>query len=374
MDKVTLYGKDSKGSLRVWYCFSEGPEVVVQHGKLGGKLSEKRYTAEAKNVGKANESSPDQQASTEAEAKVVKQLKSGYFYTQEEALAFEEFTPMKAHNYNDHAKKVTYPCYMQPKLDGFRLMVDKYGDAWSKQGEPLELPKHWTNVERIASGAGGLDGEVYAGLVKDGGLSLQKIRSAFLTPNETDTPRLSYFVYDIPNSSLNQTERISLLVQQILGEDEGNNYPDIYLVESVWVENEEQGDRLHQQWTEAGYEGSIYRCTDGTYEFGKRSYYLIKRKDRQTAEAIVESVRIDKNGDGVCTVTALNGKQAGKQFEFLMRKDSAIDINLRKYENALTIIGQAVEYEYEDLSDDDVPLKPVGVGLREVLANGEARY
>ena len=69
----TLYGKDSKGELRVWSIYTEGAEVIVKHGKLGGKVQEKRYTAETKNQGKANETTPEQQAILEAEAKYVKQ-------------------------------------------------------------------------------------------------------------------------------------------------------------------------------------------------------------------------------------------------------------------------------------------------------------
>lgn len=368
---MMLFGKDSKGKLRQWVCVAEGAEVLVTHGALGGKQTTKRYTAEPKNVGKANETTAEQQAQLEAEAKITKQLKSGYFYTQEEALAFVEFTPMKAQNHNKHAAKIVYPVYMQPKLDGFRLMIDKNGQAWSKQGEPIELPAHWEGVKEFAISCGGLDGEVYAGLISEGGLSLQAIRSAFLTPDEVNTPKLKYFVYDIPDTGvLDQYERLEKL----------DSTPNKEIPESIvlhigeYVTNEYQGDLLHAKWTKMKYEGSIYRNIDGLYEFGKRSYNLIKRKDRQDAEAIVESVRIDKNGDGVLFTTCLNGDQVGKQVEFLMRKDADPMINYRKYENAICLIGKAVMYEYEDLSDDGVPLKPVGTALREVLPNGEARY
>ena len=91
----TLYSKDSKGELRVWSIYTEGAEVIVKHGKLGGKIQEKRYTAEGKNCGKVNETTPEQQVIIEADAKYVKQLKSGYFADEDEALAFEEWAPVK---------------------------------------------------------------------------------------------------------------------------------------------------------------------------------------------------------------------------------------------------------------------------------------
>ena len=347
-----LYGKDSKGNLRMWCVYTDGSDVVVRHGILFGKIQEKRYATEPKNVGKANETTPEGQAVLEAEAKYVKQLKSGYFPTKEEALDFQEFTPMKAHSYKDYAAKVTYPCYMQPKLNGQRLMIDKHGVAWSKQGEPLELPAHWVGVKELAIQLGGLDGEVYAGLESEGGLSLQRIISAFRKPN-TDTPKLKYYIYDLP-TDMPQHLRIGLLNQRIA--------PDSV----VWslgthITSEETGEIYYQWCVDQGYEGTVYRMLDGEYEVGKRSYNLIKRKPRQTAEAKVLSVEKDRNNWGILQCIT----ETGVLFKCQMKVDAG-EKNYREYDNALELIGQYIEYEYEELSDDGVPTKPSGVGVRAV--------
>lgn len=348
----TLYGKDSKGELRVWSIFTEGPEVVVKHGKLGGKIQTKRYAAEGKNIGKANETSGDAQAILEAEAKYVKQLKSGYFPTQEEALEFVEFTPMKAQDYKKHASKVRFPCLEQPKLNGQRLMVDKYGVAWSKQGEPLELPSHWVGVKELAIQLGGLDGEVYAGLESKGGLSLQRIISAFRKPNE-DTPKLRYYIYDIPCEA-SQEDRNHLLAE--LG-----NTSSIVPLFGRYAENAQAADKAYEWYVNAGYEGMVYRNLDAKYEFGKRSYNLIKRKPRSTAEAVVKSVEKDRNGWGILQCETFTGVE----FKCQMKVDAG-DKNYRLYDNALELIDQVIEFEYEEESDDGVPTKPVGVGIRQV--------
>ena len=353
----TLYGKDSKGELRVWSVYTEGADVVVKHGKLGGKIQEKRYAAEPKNIGKANETSPESQALLEAEAKYVKQLKSGYFPTQEEALGFVEFTPMKAHNYKDYSGKIKYPCYMQPKLNGQRLMIDKNGVAWSKQGEPLELPAHWVGIKELAVQVGGLDGEVYAGLESEGGLSLQKIISAFRKPNE-DTPKLKYFVYDIPTEGLTQEQRVALLMSI----KENKN---VVIVETFPCVNTEQGDSIYQEYVNMKYEGAVYRMPGGEYEFGKRSYNLIKRKPRQTAEAKVLSVEIDRNSWGILNCETFEGIR----FKCQMKVDAG-DKNYREYNNALELIGLVIEYEFEELSDSGVPTKPSGIAIRRVDTYG----
>ena len=350
----TLYGKDSKGELRIWSVYTDGPDVVVKHGKLGGKIQEKRYPAEPKNIGKANETTPESQAVLEAEAKYVKQLKSGYFHTKEEALDFQEFTPMKCHSFNDFSERLVYPCNAGVKLDGMRLMVDAEGQAWSKQGEPLELPSHWIGIKELARAAGGLDGEVYAGLKNKEGLSLQKIISAFRKPN-SDTPKLQYWVYDIPADQMYGIRHRVLKSLQ-------HNKPDwLVLVPGIQIESRVEADQFFMEVTDEGYEGVVYRNYQGKYEFGKRSYDLLKRKKRQTTEARVLSVEKDKNNWGILLCVLENGVE----FKCQMRVDAA-DINYRFYENAVKLIGVTIEVEFEDYSDDGVPCKCTSIGIRQV--------
>jgi predicted DNA-binding WGR domain protein len=77
----TLYGKDTKGNIKEWSVYTDGATVTVGHGRLGGKITTKSYEAEAKNVGRSNETTPEEQAELEALAKWTKQLKRGYYHT-----------------------------------------------------------------------------------------------------------------------------------------------------------------------------------------------------------------------------------------------------------------------------------------------------
>ena len=364
MEKITLYTKQDE-KIRQWSVFTEGSEVIVEHGQQGGKLTQKRYTAEPKNVGRSNATTAEEQAIQEADAKAVKQLKTGYYKTIEEASEHVEFTPMKAQSSDDYKHKLVFPCHIQPKLNGQRLMIDKDGNAWSKQGEPLRLPDHWTGVKEVAKKYAGLDGEIYAGL---DGMSLQQIISAFRKPN-ADTPKLQLWVYDIPLGHLTYLLRQAYLYEI----DETYTGEDIAVVQPSVVNNWDEAVEIAKEYVEEGYEGAMLRNLKGYYEFGKRSYDLQKLKFRQSAECVVVSVTKDKNEDGVLLCQAINGKQTGVQFECLMRKDADPDVNYRKYSNALLLIGKAVTYEYEELSDKGVPTKPVAVGVREML-NGEGRY
>jgi len=363
MEAKTLYGKDSAGSLKIWEVSTKGNRISVRHGKLGSsKIQEKVTVCEAKNVGRANQSSDVEQAEIEALAKWVKQKKKGYFETKEEALDSVDKTPMKAQNYNKYAHKVVFPCVMQPKLNGRRLMLDEHGNGQSKQGEVNHTLPHWEADLQLLREAGllqqGLDGEVFEKYQKQGGLSLQEIQSAYLKPNE-NTHRLKYHVYDIPSDQMTQEER-TLKLDEIDCFIKDSGIKSIVVVEAYCCNIEQTGDVFYKKWLEQGAEGAVYRNLDAGYQFGKRSYDLIKRKPRETAEAIVLSSRIDKNGEGVLSCMLENGVE----FDCKMRVDSHPEINYRKHQESLALINQFIEFEYEELSDSGVPTKPVGVGVR----------
>lgn len=355
----TLYGKDSKGNLRLWEVYSQDNQVIVKFGKLGGKIQTKVTLAEPKNQGRANQTTACQQATKEAEAKYVKQLKSGYFPTKEEALDHIEFTPMKAHNYNDYVDRVTYPCYLQPKLNGLRCLINENKEAISKSGEPYKYPEDWNNYLNTLPDTLSLDGEVFAGYQKQGGMSLQQINSAWKKHN-ANTPRLKYYIYDIPVADTPWAERLKILESLVLSDDSK-----FVAVEGKWCDTPEEADKYYQECLEQGAEGVVYRNAWGLYEFGYRSYSLIKRKPRQDAEVLVVGSIKDKNGWGVLSCKLENGVK----FECQMRVDSHETINYRLYENSLTLVWKFIKFEYEDLSDDGTPQKPVGVGLRQLDKN-----
>lgn len=359
-----LFGKDSKGKLREWRISTEFEMVVMEYGLLEGKKARKEIPCEAKNVGRANATTPVEQAVVEAEAKWVKQKKSGYFETQAEALAYTPKNPMLAKDYKDHKAKVTYPCYLQPKLNGVRMLTEKVGNTWSKSGEPMAYPAGWVHLTAYAEATGGLDGELFAGLR---GLSLQEINSARQNDNE-DTQKLRYYVYDIPRPGIPFKERVELMKLYVVAAP-----PEVVFVESFLVHSEEEGDALYQKWVDEGHEGAVYRSLEGEYEFERRSEHLIKRKPRPTAEGRIVKVVKDRIGQGLCTVECLNGEQKGQLVDMLMLKKAVDGMNARLYESALTLVGKTIEYAYEELSDSLIPTKPVGERLREVDEDGNSK-
>lgn len=117
----TLYKKDSKGKLRSWEIFvgEKGgvPIYSVKHGQDGGKMQETAVLVpEGKNVGRSNETTPEEQCRAEAQALYEKQMgRKGYTDTVPNDVPA---LPMLAHKYADYSHKIEWPAICSIKVDG----------------------------------------------------------------------------------------------------------------------------------------------------------------------------------------------------------------------------------------------------------------
>ena len=60
-----MYGVDKTLEVKEWSVWTEDDTVVVEWGKLDGKKQTKKTVCKAKNVGRSNETTPEQQAISE---------------------------------------------------------------------------------------------------------------------------------------------------------------------------------------------------------------------------------------------------------------------------------------------------------------------
>jgi ATP-dependent DNA ligase len=364
-DVTTLYKTSSTGKLMQWCAYAEGSNLVMEYGQVGGKIQKKVIPCEAKNIGRANATTAEQQAEKEVVAKYEYQLKTGYFEDIEQAKQFRLKKPMRAKDYKDHAGKLRFPCYGSPKLNGFRLAMVE-GTSYSKAGiqedltgKPEHLVKMFGSLTKISANT---DGEIYCH-----GMSLQDIRSAWLTPKE-DSIKLKYYIYDIPADGVPMHGRMRGLKNlESCFEAALSKYP-VEFVEQRILRTQAEADAFYQECLAKGYEGVVYRNEDGVYEFDKQSSDMIKRKPRLDAEAKVLSVTKDRIGDGVL----LCQMPSGLTFECKMKKPKTKgQQSYRGYDAATTLIGKWINYEYEELSNDGKPTKPVGIYVRDCNDAGE---
>lgn len=391
---------ESTKKMQVWRGWTEGADVFCEWGELGGKMQQKVYTADPKNIGRSNETSAAQQAEIELVAMYQSQIDNKHYkLSQIEAVAASEVCriPRKITNYKDRFDKMSDKLLTSVKLNGSRACVVE-GKLYSKIGrhEEIKVDHLRDAVEKL--GCVDFDAEVYAH-----GLSLQRIRSAWLKPIKTDkeiiklandrakkvgtdskfkklteaveylgynpnedATKLKFHVFDIPDDTgatfLERTEWLGNLRNKVIDSDVGNVFE---FLQPSWTPSHtyrvEYLESVHKQ----GYEGLVHYEPDGVYEYGKRSTNTCKAKPRMDAEAKVISVEKDKNGEGVLTCIT-SDELDNVEFKCKMKVERR-DGNRyeRDYESMLTLVGKWITFSYEELSDSGTPLKPVGEYERE---------
>ena len=117
----TLYSTDSKGKIRQWSITTSGDTYTVEHGVKDGKLQTKDTKCKAKNVGRSNATTPEEQAILEAQAKWVFQVNRDDYHW-DVTKANRQIRPMLAMDYLKVSHRVDWEqAVSQPKLDGVRL-------------------------------------------------------------------------------------------------------------------------------------------------------------------------------------------------------------------------------------------------------------
>lgn len=134
---LTLFQKKKTGKLWSWTIAVDGHQVITTYGEAQGKKQKVIETATAKNVGRSNEVSPEEQAQLIAERYIQQKRDHGYVddpneaTTEGEALNYDDppvnFCPSKPVNsIADGDVKSMFEAgrlYVQRKVDGMCLLV-----------------------------------------------------------------------------------------------------------------------------------------------------------------------------------------------------------------------------------------------------------
>lgn len=359
-----LYGKDTKGGIKEWSVEVSGNEVVVTHGKLGGKMQTKVTACSGKNIGRANETTPEQQAILEATSKYNKQLDKLYRHTIEELEEVGHQLPMLAHDYTKVGHRMVWPCYVSAKLDGVRCLAHISPDRIelvSRGGKQYPVPSHLeTQLKRLyellepSTGTLVLDGELYIH-----GLPLQEIVSCVKKEND-NTINLCFCVFDIPSDKVWSDRYTELLKIAKLATDDW--LLNIRVVENFIADDEEAAKSALQYFMEKGFEGIMLRNPNGTYLYNHRSSDLMKWKEFQDLEAKVIGVARDKLSEGILICKMKDGIE--------VRCKMRGTHSYRAYDNMMTLVGSWITIRYQQLTVDGVPQFPVGIAVRDCDEDG----
>ncbi len=412
--KTTLYALNRDGSVQRWKVFTEGEKVIVEFGKKDGKMQYKETICKAKNVGRANETTPEQQAVLEATSKWEKQVRLGYVEDESNLVVEENLIPMLVHDYLKRGKSLILPCWGSHKLDGLRLLVNFEGDtpvfiSRGNKSYPIEgdIIKQLKQL-RIRTGFSRFDGEIYihglplqkivslakrwrtqeeiqAEIDKDYAADIKRRQAAikagkptYLNFNKEEFPvevepvrddmryggyssyDLQYHIFDIPSNKVwwdPETEQGRCA--DLLGiKDFIEDLDHIFTAEPELFHTVEECEESVGRYMAEGYEGTVLRNFCGEYEYGQRSCNALKWKKFNTDEAKVVGAEEDKNGEGVLICQLKNGKV----FKCKMKGTHGE----RLYWRMANLKGKFITFKYQALTEDGLPSFPTGIAVRDV--------
>ena len=359
-----LYQRALKNKINTWEIEVENNKYRTITGFEDGKKTISDWQlCEAKNIGKKNATTADEQAVKEAQALYDKKTELGYFEDVNDIDKSTLFKPMLAAKYEDVS--ITFPCYTQPKLDGIRCIVKADG-MWTRNGKKIvSCPHIFDELETIF--------EMYPDLVFDGELYNHQFKHDFnkitslvkkTKPTTADLAEsanlVEYHIYDLPSSDKQFEHRLEDL--QDLMTDLFNCFSSssVVYVQTEEVDSQEKLDELYSEWMEEGYEGQMIRVSDSFYE-NKRSKSLLKRKDFEDDEFEILAVN-----EG-------SGKLAGRVGNMLFKSKSGHEFHstvngTQEYLDELwaqrdELVGKQATIKYFNLTPDGVPRFPKVISI-----------
>lgn len=283
-------------------------------------------------------------------------------YCRDEEKRMKELV-MLAHEEEKHGHKMTYPAYIQPKLDGVRCIAIKEQNnvkLFTRSSEEItSCPHLYYPLQQIMQNGDVLDGELYhheAGFDRLSG----DVRSK----DNRNTDYVQYWIYDHPvvldDKKYNQQERVAQLQQYV---DNGTlNVHPLMHVPTFVVNDREHVMRGLEYFMEQGYEGCMIRNATATYGFGKRSPNLLKVKKFYEQEFEIADVIEGKGklegaaGSFVCKM------DNGKTFKC---KLATTEDQLRSlWTDRASCIGRKLTVKYQELTKTGTPRFPTGKGIR----------
>jgi len=375
-DYPVLYKKDKSGKTRVWKLSATMNNdnnsfwIEIDYGQMDGKITHnEKEVKEGKNIGKKNETSIEQQTILICD-KTFKDKKEKEEYTEniDDNKTEKSFAPMLADKWEPNSKTkrkvdITFPCFIQPKLDGIRCLTYLKDNKIVNQSRQL---KYFNNLTHINNELEiifkknpylVLDGELYnhdivfnqiAGIVKKEKLKDEDFEKL---------KQIQYHVYDcfFENKNLSFNERNKFL------QSLKNNMKYVKIVSTDTCKSKDDVIIFHSKFLLDKYEGAILRNSDSLYEF-RRSKNLQKFKTFSDDEFEIIDFK-EGTGHDLGTVIWKCKTKDGKEFD--VRPIGSIQERSELFKNGKQCIGKMLTVTYQELSEFGVPRFPVGKTIRD---------
>ena len=371
MDEVTLYKKAKTGKIQQWSVRVEmlpdlkGAVLIRSSGYVGQKITTThKIIDKGCNIGKKNEKSPYELAVSKAEKMIKDQYEDNYHYSINDVdnpIVF--IKPMLAETYDP--KRVTFPCYAQPKMNGVRCFSLRHIDdhtMWSRER------REYTAISEIKDGVTKFfgkrspDGEIF-----NPDFTFQEIISA-VKKRSDNTKHLKMWVYDLALPDIPFAERRDIISGIFANANNAGILDYFYEVPTFLVHSLEEVQKLHDYWVQQGFEGLILRTPDGVYEFNERTFSLMKFKqffDKEfkiigfTTEVWHDTLKDVFRNLVIWKCTTEDNKI------FDVRPAGSFLLREKALKTAEKQIGKDYTVKFQNYSDDGVPIFPIGVAIRD---------
>ena len=397
-----LQGEATTGKTKSWSIrvLERGDTGVIKttHGYVDGKMQvNEKIISVGKNIGKKNETTPLQQAVSEAKASWIKKKESGYsplgVTTTTPSASVSDITkgvaavnldaknesgdeakddeddsgrgkgidrdvpsPMLAHDFLKRGKSIKFPCYTQRKYDGTRCV------AISGKGLFSRNKKRYPHLDHIVAEINKLpstiilDGELYSDT-----LTFQEIvgivkRETLKEGDEKKQLQIKLHVYDIINEAPYELRYTNL---QILFNK--YKFQHLVLVKSDICESEEAIKELHARYVAEGFEGLMLRNKMGLYK-NSRAVDLQKFKEFFDGEFKIVAY---KEGEGLEAGCVIWICEAENGLQFACRPRGTREARVELYSDGDKYVGKKLTVRYQEMTDSNVPRFPVGIAIRD---------
>lgn len=355
--------------------------IYTDYGQIDGKITETIPTIieVGKNLNKKNETTIITQSIIQMRNLYLKKIKSGYTLDLDnlsQESTNENIFPMAIHEYNKYKKYIKYPCYIQPKLDGIRIIAKydkntdtvlflsrRLNDIYGFDNIKQELKKIFEILPNVI-----IDGEFY-----NHNMNLQEI-SGIVRHQDINLDKknqLQFYIFDFIDIINNLTfeERINILYNVF---SQISNYKYLVITETSLVDNQEESDKLFKRYVKDKYEGIVYKNKDALYEYSNikeiRSNQYIKRKKHYDEEYKIVGFEGGIKGKDKNAIIFIMETPNNKQFKSVpnlsLEERKEMYILAKKnfdqlYKNKMATIS------FDDYSKDNIPLRAKFITIRD---------
>lgn len=377
-----LYMRDLRGNIREWKIHVEFQEadntafIVTNAGILDKRYTEsRRHIRTGKNIGRANETSALEQAFSEAQSMWQKKLDAGMLRDKAAVQTHEPVFPMLAHRFDEHSKKINYPAYMQPKLDGCRALatIDPETNAIriiSRKNKDFNFLDHIRAAIKLLNLPVGLylDGELFTKeLPFEEIVGLCRKDKRISNEEKEKMLKIEYHIYDcfdVNNKDRGFKNRHEIVCKYLNHVDKSSPLKKVY---TQIVRNADETQAWYDIfYKQQKYEGAMIRNSHARYAINKRSYDLQKIKEFQDAEFEIIGFK-EATGNDTGTIVWLCKTRNGDEFD--VRPKATREARAQLFESAQKdfeqFYGKQLTVQFQGFTNGDVPRFPVGVGIRD---------